>query len=129
MPNHVRCWEKNFYHKIGGHNIELSVIDDMDLMSRTFLYGRMAKVDKVLYIQHEDYANNENDRCNTTGKRFKEIQRINYYLQNKYDKLIHNRILELGFEDPIWDEEAQHSDIYKKIDREKLPSMDLIIIK
>lgn len=129
MPNHVRCWEKNFYHKIGGHNIELSVIDDMDLMSRTFLYGRMAKVDKVLYIQHEDYANNENDRCNTTGKRFKEIQRINYYLQNKYDKLIHNRILELGFEDPIWDEEAQHSDIYKKIDREQLPSMDLTIIK
>ena len=50
MPNHVRCWKKDFYHKIGGHNTELSVIDDMDLISRTFLYGRMAKVDKVLYI-------------------------------------------------------------------------------
>ena len=53
MPNHVRCWEKNFYHKIGGHNIDLSVADDMELIVRTFLYGKMAKVNKVLYIQHQ----------------------------------------------------------------------------
>lgn len=136
MPNHVRCWERNFYHKIGGHNIELSVIDDMDLLSRTFLYGRMAKVDKVLYIQHENSDDhNKNDenkyrKCNTTtSKRFKEIQRINFFLYRKYDKDIHNRILELGFEDPIWDDENGCSNLYKKINLTELPIMDVLILK
>ena len=130
MPNHVRCWKKDFYHKIGGHNTELSVIDDMDLISRTFLYGRMAKVDKVLYIQHEGVSETKEDRGNTTtNKRFKEIQRINYLLYNKYDKQIHERILELGFEDPVWDDNKQHSDLNKKIDIKDLPIMDVLIMK
>lgn len=130
MPNHVRCWDRNFYHKIGGHNTELSVIDDMDLISRTFLYGRMAKVDKVLYIQHEGDCVDEGKRRNTTTEsRFKEIQRINYFLYHKYDKQIHNRILELGFEDPIWDEEKQCSILDKKIELQDLPIMDVLIMK
>lgn len=128
MPNHVRCWEKNFYHKIGGHNIELSVIDDMDLLSRTFLYGRMAKVDKVLYIQHEGHSE-EGRGPTTTRNRLNEIQRVNHYLYQKYDKLIHNRILELGFEDQIWDEEKGRSDLRKEIPIEELTPMDVIIIE
>lgn len=130
MPNHVRCWEKNFYHKIGGHNTELSIIDDMDLLSRTFIHGRMAKVDKVLYIQHEGVSESGNERgTTTTSSRFKEIQRVNYLLQRKYDKEIHNRILELGFEDPVWDEESGCSDVNKKMDIKDLPIMDVLIIK
>ena len=130
MPNHVRCWEKNFYHRIGGHNIELSVIDDMDLMSRTFLYGRMAKVDKILYIQHEGESGGEHQRGDTTtNRRFKEIQRVNHLLYCKYDKEIHERILELGFDDPVWDEKNGYSDIHKKIKIEDLPVMDVCIIK
>ena len=121
---------KNFYHKIGGHNIELSVIDDMDLLSRTFIYGRMAKVDKVLYIQHEGVSESGNERgTTTTSSRFKEIQRVNYLLQRKYDKEIHDRILELGFEDPVWDEESGCSDVNKKIDIKDLPIMDVLIMK
>ena len=45
-PNHVRCWKKEFYHKIGGHNIELSVLDDMDLLIRTFYMVKMCKIPK-----------------------------------------------------------------------------------
>lgn len=130
MPNHVRCWEKGFYHKIGGHNIELSVIDDMDLISRTFLYGRMAKVDRVLYIQHEGESNHGEGRGDTTTRRrFKEIQRVNYLLHKKYDAQIHERIIELGFNDPVWDEEKECSDLNKNIDIKDLPIMDVLIIK
>ena len=131
MPNHVRCWEKGFYHRIGGHNIELSVIDDMDLISRTFLYGRMAKVNRVLYIQHEGERNTENNQgyATTTGHRFKEIQRINQLLQRKYDTDIHNRIIELGFDDPIWDEKNGCSDLHKEIDINSLPIMDVLIME
>jgi glycosyltransferase involved in cell wall biosynthesis len=129
LPNHIRCWKRDFYHKIGGHNVELSVLDDMDLLIRTFLYGRMAKVDKVLYIQHQGESN-ENGRGNTaTGGRLKEIQRVNWLLYQKYDQEIHNRIIELGYDDVIWDENNESSDLHMAIDVDKLEPMDVLIIK
>jgi hypothetical protein len=128
LPNHVRCWDKNFYHKIGGHNIELSVLDDMDLMIRTFLHGRMAKVNKVLYIQHQGDSLS-NGRGNTaTGSRLKEIQRVNHLLLNKYNTQIHERIIELAGVDQIWNDEDNVCDLHKKIHIEDLISMDSIII-
>lgn len=111
LPNHVRCWEKRFYHSIGGHNIELSVLDDMDILIRTFLNGKIIHIPKVLYIQHEDGNNDgNNDRSDTAqGHRFAEIQRTNWILYNKYDKEIHDRIISLGFNDTIWDEQKKYS--------------------
>lgn len=104
MPNHVRCWKKEFYHSIGGHNIELSVLDDMDILIRTFLYGKITKIDKFLYIQHEgeDHTVRRQDRETAQSKRFKEIQRTNEYLRRKYDKQIHERVLSLCGEDAAW---------------------------
>lgn len=102
LPNHVRCWKKEFYHKIGGHNIELSVLDDMDILIRTFLNGKMTLVDKVLYIQHEGENQSRKTGTTTQSKRFEEIQRTNELLRKLYDKQIHDRLLELGVEDPIW---------------------------
>ena len=129
LPNHIRCWKKDFYHKIGGHNTELSVLDDMDLLIRTFLYGRMAKVDKVLYIQHQGNTQS-NGRGNTaTGARLKEIQRVNWLLKNKYDLEIHNRIIELGVDDIIWDDEKQISEVHKNVNIDDLKPMDILITK
>lgn len=129
LPNHVRCWKSAFYHKIGGHNTELSVLDDMDLLVRTFLRGRIAKVDKVLYIQHQGESK-ENGRGDTaTGSRLKEIQRVNWLLYKKYDQEIHNRIIELGYDDVIWDENNRVSDLHMAIDADKLEPMDILIIK
>jgi len=114
LPNHVRCWKKEFYHKIGGHNPELSVMDDMDLLIRTFLNGKMCKVPEVLYIQHEGSSKDGNGRGSTTqGSRFGEIKRLGVLLKSKYDLQIHKRIKELGFEDFIWvgDDENGYSNI------------------
>ena len=118
-PNHVRCWEKNFYHKIGGHNKELSVLDDLDLLIRTFLHGKMCKIPKVLYIQHEgeDRGNRKNGDT-TQSKRFSEIQRLGCIIKDKYDAEIHNRLLELGVEDPYWIQLSNgygFSDIYNGV--------------
>lgn len=49
-PDHVRTWKKDIYHNIGGHNPELSICDDQDLMARTYVATKMKKIDKVLYI-------------------------------------------------------------------------------
>lgn len=114
MPNHVRCWKRDFYHKIGGHNMDLSVLDDMELIIRTFLYGKITKVDKVLYIQYEGEGERGVSKDNTQSNRFGEIQRTVWLLKEVYDKKIHDRILELGFNDDPWDYTSNSSILWKE---------------
>lgn len=109
QPNHVRCWDKKFYHSINGHNTALSVLDDMDILVRTFLHGKMTKVDKVLYIQYEGEGERGKDAKSAQSVRFAEIQRTDEYLHWKYDSDIHKRILELGEEDTVWNEKESRS--------------------
>jgi glycosyltransferase involved in cell wall biosynthesis len=49
-PDHVRSWRADVYRELGGHNAELSICDDHELMIRTYLHTRMHHIDKVLYI-------------------------------------------------------------------------------
>lgn len=115
QPNHLRCWKKDFYHKIGGHNMDLSVLDDMELLIRTFLYGKMVKIDKVLYFQYEEAGERgSKENNNTQSSRFGEIQRTLWYIKSAYDKKIHERILEFGYEDNAWSEEDGYSILWKK---------------
>jgi Glycosyltransferases involved in cell wall biogenesis len=68
IPNHIRCWRKDFYMKIGGHNRTMSHCDDYELVVRTFLNGcKFKHIDRLLYIQrwHPE---------NTTDKRRDNIQ-------------------------------------------------------
>lgn len=124
LPNHVRCWKADFYRKIGGHNPELSVLDDMDILIRTFLYGKITLVDKVLYIQHEGNSTSTSRGQTTQSARFKEIQRTNDYLRMKYDEQIHKRILELGAEDVVWVDENVGSRIFMEYDKSKLKNFN-----
>lgn len=119
LPNHVRCWRKEFYHKIGGHNTDLSVLDDMDILIRTALNGKMCKVDKVLYIQHEGSSNDASGRGSTTqGKRMSEILRLGVLLRQRYDEEIHNYFVNNGYGDPYWVTEENgdgYSDIWSGV--------------
>ena len=38
-PDHVRCWSRKAYYEAGGHNPELPVCDDHELMIKTYLSG------------------------------------------------------------------------------------------
>lgn len=49
-PDHVRAWRKTVYHEIGGHNPELSICDDHELMIRTYLHTKMKHIQKALYV-------------------------------------------------------------------------------
>jgi len=49
-PDHVRAWRKDVYHQIGGHNPEIEVCDDHELMIRTYLHSKMFHINKPLYI-------------------------------------------------------------------------------
>lgn len=112
QPNHIRVWKRDFYHKICGHNVNYSVLDDQELLIRTFLNGEMTKIDKVLYIQYEGEGERGVSTDNTQSIRFAEIQRTTMLLKEAYDKAIHERILSLGYEDTAWNNELGYSTLW-----------------
>jgi glycosyltransferase involved in cell wall biosynthesis len=77
-PNHFRAWRKSFYDKIGGHNIFLEILDDQDLMCRTYINGNMKHVDKPLYIYHL----HESNTC--YGNMNSRIQEMTLEIHDKY---------------------------------------------
>ena len=102
MPDHVRMWERNLYHQIGGHNKNTPIADDLEIIIRSFLNTRMIHVKKVLYFQY-------NNRNSTVDNNATDINRRARLIRDYYDLAIHNRIQELGFHDWNWDDELGHS--------------------
>lgn len=51
-PNHVRAWDADLYRRIGGHNIDLPIADDYELVVRTALETDLIHIPKMLYKQH-----------------------------------------------------------------------------
>ena len=102
MPNHIRMWETNLYHSIGGHNKSTPVADDFEIIVRTFLATRFIHVKKMLYLQY-------NNRNSTVDNNSTDINRRARLIRDHYDKKINERIKELGFDDWYWNEERGHS--------------------
>lgn len=75
-PDHVRAWRKSVYDSIGGHNEELVVCDDQDLMHRLYLVTKFHFIPKVLYI----YRISGN---NTWLKKNQLIQDLNMQIYGK----------------------------------------------
>ena len=98
-PNHIRSWRKSTYMEIGGHGNTIHVADDYELMVRTFLHTRMCRVPELCYVQYRNVS-----AGNTHQARNSEIQRLVRYFSQMYDTRIHNRFLELGVDDFVWQE-------------------------
>jgi O-antigen biosynthesis protein len=86
VPNHVRAWRTKTYHAIGGHNPNLHVADDYELILRTWLYSHIHYIPIFGYIQYR------NEDGNTTFSRNAEIQRLVRYIQETYEPLIQARL-------------------------------------
>lgn len=113
VPNHIRCWKRELYFQIMRHNNKLSIVDDYEILIRTFLYTKMIHIREVLYIQYMNSGGS-----NTQEMRRAEIQRLVDKIQKLYDSQIHDRILELGGTDWLWNENKQEGDIYKNFVKE-----------
>ena len=100
MPNHARIWRRDVYNKVRGHNRNISVADDFELIVKTFLETKMLKIDKVLYVQWNNFSS-------TVDLNLIDINRRARLIRNHYDLDIHNRIQELGKFDWDWDEKTQ----------------------
>lgn len=95
-PNHIRAWRKNFYDSIGGHHDLIHVADDYDLILRSFLGTRILHLAKFCYVQ---YRNMDGSGNTSLGIRNKEIQRLVRYMSIARDEEIHQRFVELGVDD------------------------------
>jgi len=49
-PDHVRSWRASIYREVGGHNPELSILDDQELMMRTYMITLFKYIPKTLYF-------------------------------------------------------------------------------
>ena len=96
VPNHVRAWRRDTYFAIGGHNRDLAIADDYELVVRTFLHTRICKIPKIGYIQ---FIYNNHTGQNTHDLSRADIQRRVRSIMYHYNDRIAKRFEELGVED------------------------------
>lgn len=97
VPNHLRAWDRFFYHSIGGHNRNLSIADDYELLVRTFLKTKFVRIPKMLYLQFFHNSNTQN-----TSRA--DIQRRVRAISSYYNEQIKQRFEELGVQDWAYEE-------------------------
>lgn len=76
-PDHLRAWRRETYFEIGGHNPEYEVLDDHELLIRTYLETKVHFINKCLYIYRITGKN-------TSLERNAAIQSGTVDLYNKY---------------------------------------------
>lgn len=76
-PNHVRAWRRTVYESVGGHNPQLTVCDDHELMVRTYLATRMKHVPQLLYLYRVTGVN-------TWLQNVQKIQDLTFQLRDEY---------------------------------------------
>ena len=77
-PNHVRAWRRSFYQRIGGYDKTMDILDDQDILSRTYINGNIKFIDKCLYV----YYRHEGNTC--YGEKNKFIQTETLNIHDKY---------------------------------------------
>ena len=87
-PDHVRAWRASVYKEIGGHNPELEVCDDHELMIRTYLKTKFLHVPEPLYVYRITGDN-------TWLERNAKIQTMTVELCHKYAVKLAERDTEL----------------------------------
>jgi len=105
IPNHVRAWRRETYFAIGGHNRELSIADDYELIIRTFLHTKMVKIPKLGYIQ---FLHFKGDEQNSHDIARADIQRRVRTIMEHYHEAIAKRFEELGVEDWVYNQKDKY---------------------
>jgi glycosyltransferase involved in cell wall biosynthesis len=105
VPNHVRAWRRSTYFEIGGHNRNLAIADDYELIVRTFLKTITCKIPKLGYIQ---FLYNNATGQNTHDLARADIQRRVRTIGGYYNERIKERFEELGLKDWAYEENSNN---------------------
>jgi len=110
-PNHPRIWRRDALLKIGNYCEHLPICDDYEILLRTAINCKMAKIPKLGYVQYMNNSNNNfslirNGEINRIGPQY--ISPIYY---NEYK--ITEKMAELGaYEDPLEKETINNVQIW-----------------
>lgn len=78
-PDHVRAWRKSVYDEIGGHNEELEVCDDLDLMHRLYMVTEFCHIPEVLYVYRITGSNTWLEKNKLVQQKTQEIYHRDIY--------------------------------------------------
>jgi hypothetical protein len=90
MPNHPRIWRRDVLLEAGNYCEFLPINDDQEILIRTALMTKIAKINKIGYVQYMNQNNNNfslirNSEINRIGPRF--LQPIFYDELKVHDKM------------------------------------------
>lgn len=89
-PDHVRAWRRVVYEDLGGHNPDLNICDDHELVIRTYLKTKICFIPKILYYYRWLPENN-----NTQTQRLDDIQIKTFELFHQYGQQLAEREADL----------------------------------
>lgn len=81
-PDHVRCWSRKAYYEAGGHNPELAVCDDHELMIKTYISGAPFHHTGGCHYLYRMFDHN------TVVMRNKQIQKITRELKEEHTQAL-----------------------------------------
>jgi len=90
-PDHVRAWRRTLYQELGGHNPELNICDDHELVIRSYLKTKFSFIPKVLYYYRWLPGGD-----NTQLQRNEAIQIKTFELFHQYGRQLAERDAELN---------------------------------
>jgi len=111
-PNHLRAWRKSVYLNLGGHDCDLTVADDFDLVARSYLNTKFKWIQKPLYGYRR-----RSDGGNTWLKNTSKIQ---YLCGQGGDRSIHSSAQKMPLRDKYL-----HNLVERECDLKKNPRIDL----
>ena len=110
-PNHPRIWRKDALIRAGNYSEYLPICDDYEILLRTALTTKMAKISKFAYVQYMNDSNNNfslirNGEINRIGPHFIRPIFYNNFKINEYMKTLNAH----ENEEYIW----KHSQLWKR---------------
>ena len=94
VPNHFRCWRRDVYFNIEGHNTMMRIADDYEILVRTFLNTTMCHIKYPCYKQR--WLSGKNSQDGDGGVNRQDIQRRVEIVSCFYNPVIHDRMNELS---------------------------------
>lgn len=81
LPNHPRIWRRDILFKVGGFSEFLPIVDDQELILRTAINTKTARVHQFAYLQYMNDGGN-----NFTWIRNEEIQRVGPLVTDHFNR-------------------------------------------
>lgn len=99
VPNHVRIWKRDVYEALNKHCEDLPVVDDYELLLRTFLYDcDWIRIPEPAYAQYNNASGN-----NFTFIRNKLIQHLSAETWRVYGKDVQEKFRALEYPSKVTD--------------------------